>query len=294
MAKNEGVDIYVIPENFIEGGRILNGMFKTRNFIEAVALALAVGIPLWFIPYPSIAVKLSVLISVVLPVFIMGIIGINDSSLLEFLQQFVKWKKNKRIMIYNTNTRSRDVRPVEVVLSQELPKDKIVKTIDTWRENKRNKSTGETFIEGRDFVFDEEEVNTSYAAAENKLLAQDDTSSDETAEKKPKKERKRKNKKGKGRGENTETAEETVSTSDTEETNDTEAETVQGADTEATETENEPHEVSDKVEENSAKEGKIPAENDVKEQDDELDEEFIDVEAVTDETDDVFDIITGE
>ncbi len=289
MAKNEGVDIYVIPENFIEGGRILNGMFKTRNFVEAVALALAVGIPLWFIPYPSVAMKMSVLISVVLPVFIMGVIGINDSSLLEFLQQFLKWRKNKRIMIYNTNTRSRDVRPVEVVLSQELPKDKIVKTIDTWRENKRHKSTGETFIEGRDFVFDEE-VNTSYTAAENKLLSQDDT--DETAEKKPKKERKHKGKKAKD-GENTETAEETVSTSDTEEVDNTEAETAQEADTEPTETENEPHEVSDRAEENSAQEGKRPAKNDVQKQEDEFDK-FIDVEAVTDETDDVFDIITGE
>lgn len=37
--KNEERDIYTIPPNFIEGGTLMGGMFKTRNVIEAGILA---------------------------------------------------------------------------------------------------------------------------------------------------------------------------------------------------------------------------------------------------------------
>ena len=42
---HEDWDTYVIPPNFIEGGTLLGGLFKTRNVIEAGILALLVGIP---------------------------------------------------------------------------------------------------------------------------------------------------------------------------------------------------------------------------------------------------------
>lgn len=38
--RNEERDVYVIPPNFIEGGTLLGGMFKTRNVIEAGVLGL--------------------------------------------------------------------------------------------------------------------------------------------------------------------------------------------------------------------------------------------------------------
>lgn len=43
--RNEERDVYVIPPNFIEGGTLLGGMFKTRNVIEAGVLGLLVGLP---------------------------------------------------------------------------------------------------------------------------------------------------------------------------------------------------------------------------------------------------------
>lgn len=33
------LDVYVIPPNFIEGGKLFGGMFKMRNAIEAGILA---------------------------------------------------------------------------------------------------------------------------------------------------------------------------------------------------------------------------------------------------------------
>ena len=44
--KNEERDIYTIPPNFIEGGSLMGGMFKTRNVIEAGILAVLIGVPI--------------------------------------------------------------------------------------------------------------------------------------------------------------------------------------------------------------------------------------------------------
>lgn len=179
-------NVYIIPENFIEGGKVFNGMFKTRNFIEAVILSLLIGAPLMFlVPYPDFKTELSVLMMTVLPVFLIAVAGINGDSLVEFLIQFHKWRTNKRVMIYNGHTRSRAVRPADVMLAQELAKDKIVDTVDKWKEKRKQKNSKSTFVEGRDFEFiEDEEFSAAFMSTEKRILGED-------IEKKPKKKRKK-------------------------------------------------------------------------------------------------------
>ena len=43
--RQEETDIYVIPPNFIETGTIFGGTVKFRNAVEALLIALAIGIP---------------------------------------------------------------------------------------------------------------------------------------------------------------------------------------------------------------------------------------------------------
>ncbi len=43
--RQEERDTYIIPPNFIEGGTLMGGMFKTRNVIEAGILGAATGVP---------------------------------------------------------------------------------------------------------------------------------------------------------------------------------------------------------------------------------------------------------
>lgn len=192
MANNN--NIYIIPENFIDGGRIINGMFRTRNFIEAVIISFIIGFPLWMINYPSFQIKAAVLIIFVMPVFLIAAIGINDNSLVEFLQQFFKWKNNKRVMIFNGQTRSRAVRPADVVLAQELPKDKIVSAIDTWKENKRQKNANITYIEGEDFVFMDDDDEKSLFLSTEKRLIQEKEMKNHDESKKTNRRRKKKTK----------------------------------------------------------------------------------------------------
>lgn len=188
--------VYIIPENFIEGGRILN-LFSTRNFIEAVCLTLLVGVPLWMIPYPSFQIKIMVVLCVAAPIFMITATGINGDSIIQFIQQYRKWKKSKRIMLYNAQARPREVRAADVIMAQEQPKDKIVEAVETWQEKRKQKNADIDFVEGRDFVFlDDEEGYSSYVATEKKLLnssnKQDEPDAPK-AEKKPKRKRRRNN-----------------------------------------------------------------------------------------------------
>lgn len=182
--------VYIIPENFIEGGRVLN-MFRVRNFVEAIAITLAVGIPLWLIPYPSFQVKLMVVLCITAPLFLIAATGINGDSLIQFLQQYLKWRKAKRIMLYNAQARPREVRAADVMMAQELAKDKIVTAVENWQEKRRLKNTDISFVEGRDFVFiDDEENYSAYVSTERKLI-DTNTNDNNTASNEDTKKRKR-------------------------------------------------------------------------------------------------------
>ncbi len=43
----ERVNEYLIPMNFIDESRFLNGIFKTRNFVEGSIMGGTVGIIFW-------------------------------------------------------------------------------------------------------------------------------------------------------------------------------------------------------------------------------------------------------
>lgn len=188
MAKESRQNIYIVPDNFIEGGRILNGMFKTRNFIEAIILSLAIGIPLWIIPYSSITTKITVMISVIGPFFLIGIAGINGDSLIQFLQLLKKWRKNKRVMLYNNKVRIREVRPGDVMIAKEVAKDKFVKGFEDWKEKRKEKNRNVSYVEGIDFTFiEDDEFNSSFISTEKKLLGVEDKPKENKKDKKKKK-----------------------------------------------------------------------------------------------------------
>ena len=58
--KNEERDIYTIPPNFIEGGTLLGGMFRTWNVVEAGILAVAIGGPVLSLHF-SLTVRIIIL-----------------------------------------------------------------------------------------------------------------------------------------------------------------------------------------------------------------------------------------
>ena len=95
--RQEETDIYVIPPNFIETGTIFGGTVKFRNAVEALLIALAIGIPEFRLPV-TLTTKIIIACLTVLPLSLFAIIGINGESLSSFVINFFLYLKNRRVI----------------------------------------------------------------------------------------------------------------------------------------------------------------------------------------------------
>lgn len=106
--EHEELDVYVIPPNFVEGGKIFGGMFKLRNVFEAAVLGGAVTMLVLKIPV-SVTARIVIMCLTTLPISIFGLIGIEGESLTEFVINVIKFIRNRRT-VYRS-----DVEPDEEV-----------------------------------------------------------------------------------------------------------------------------------------------------------------------------------
>mgnify|MGYP004645490801 CR=1 FL=1 len=90
-------DIYLITPNFIEGGTLLGGMFKTRNVVEAAILAVVIGLPIFSLEL-SLTARIIILCLTALPIVLVALVGIGGSSLSSFILQFISYLRNRRIL----------------------------------------------------------------------------------------------------------------------------------------------------------------------------------------------------
>ena len=106
--KPEQLDTYVIPPNFIEGGTLMGGMFKTRNAIEAAILGAAIGLPVFHLGL-SLTTRIILLILTALPAAIFALIGIDGLSLSSFAAIFILYLRNRRLLTrsYEENEKKR-------------------------------------------------------------------------------------------------------------------------------------------------------------------------------------------
>lgn len=163
---------YLIPDNFIDESRIVNGIFKTRNFAEGVIMALAVALLANMIPTQSFETKVSVLVFACTPFFLLGIQGINGDTVSTFLRNALSWGKTKGIMLYNSQARALAQSPLDNMMEEEQLGDKVLDILDGIREKQRTRNGRHQLVEGQDFVFardadlegnylDEQEVDTN-------------------------------------------------------------------------------------------------------------------------------------
>ncbi len=94
-------DIYYIPVNFTDAGRVL-GLFELRNCIEAAVLAVpTVGLCTLIAnltPF-SLMVKLIISLCLLVPVCGFALVGIRDESLSRFLITYFHWRTSRRIAL---------------------------------------------------------------------------------------------------------------------------------------------------------------------------------------------------
>ena len=96
MEEKEYSNVYAIPANYTDSGKLLGGMVETRNAIEAVFLIGLVGYPeLMWIPVTA-TIKIVIMTVTLLPLGVVAVMGIDGDSLLQYLGHMIAFWRNTR------------------------------------------------------------------------------------------------------------------------------------------------------------------------------------------------------
>lgn len=96
LDEKEYNNIYAIPANYTDSGKILGGMLEPRNAIETVILVVLLGYPeLMLIPMPG-TIRIVVMTVTLLPTAIISMMGIDGDSLFQYLVHIVRYMTMKR------------------------------------------------------------------------------------------------------------------------------------------------------------------------------------------------------
>lgn len=93
---NEYENIFAIPANYTDSGKMLGGLLEPRNAIEALILLVVIGYPeLFLIPMPS-TLRIVVMTVTLIPTLILSAMGINGDSLFQYIGHMIKFLIKKR------------------------------------------------------------------------------------------------------------------------------------------------------------------------------------------------------
>ena len=95
--RHEIHDSYIIPPNFIESGTFMGGLLKVRNTLEAGAIALFIGFPIFHLPF-GLTTKIIICCLTVLPLSLLALIGIAGESLSSFVINFFRFLRCRRVL----------------------------------------------------------------------------------------------------------------------------------------------------------------------------------------------------
>jgi hypothetical protein len=108
MEEREYNNIYAIPANYTDSGKLLGGMLDTRNTIETCFLLLLIGYPqLMWLSLPA-AVTVVVMTVTLLPLGVIGLMGIGGDSLMQYVAHMVRFFIRRRKLHYKRIGRNYD------------------------------------------------------------------------------------------------------------------------------------------------------------------------------------------
>lgn len=96
MDEKEYSNVFAIPANYTDSGKILGGMLEPRNAVETVLLVALLGYPeLILIPMPGI-IRIVVMVLTLLPLAVVSMMGIDGDSLGQYLGHMISFVYNRR------------------------------------------------------------------------------------------------------------------------------------------------------------------------------------------------------
>lgn len=89
-------NVYAIPANYTDSGKILGGMLELRNALEAGILLLLVGyLELMWLPVAG-TIKIVIMTLTLLPLGVLAVMGIDGDSLFQCLCHVLAFAGNRR------------------------------------------------------------------------------------------------------------------------------------------------------------------------------------------------------
>ena len=89
-------NVYAIPANYTDSGKILGGMLSLRNILEALVLVVSIGfVELELIPMTD-TVRIIVMVITLLPISVVALMGIDGDSLFRYLSHIVNFLRHRR------------------------------------------------------------------------------------------------------------------------------------------------------------------------------------------------------
>lgn len=96
LDEREFSNVYAIPANYTDSGKILGGMLEPRNAIETIILVALVGYPeLILISMPG-TIRIVVMVLTLLPLAVISMMGIDGDSLGQYLGHMIAFLFNRR------------------------------------------------------------------------------------------------------------------------------------------------------------------------------------------------------
>lgn len=114
MDEREVSNVYAIPANYTDSGKLFGGMLETRNTIEAVILVALIGYPefMW-LPVPG-TIKVIIMVVTLLPLGVFALMGIAGDSLCQYFMHMCRhWIRRRKLHLrrigyrYETDQRTK-------------------------------------------------------------------------------------------------------------------------------------------------------------------------------------------
>lgn len=96
MDEKDYPNVYAIPANYTDSGKIFGGMLEMRNAIEALILVVALGYPELVLIPMSGTIRIVVMTVTLLPLGVLAMAGVDGDSLFQLLGHMLSFLFHKR------------------------------------------------------------------------------------------------------------------------------------------------------------------------------------------------------
>jgi hypothetical protein len=91
-------NVYAIPANYTDSGKLFGGMLEVRNTIEAIIILLIIGYPQLMWMNVPLMIKIVIMTVTLLPIGIISLMGVGGDSLIQFFIHVITfWMRRRRL-----------------------------------------------------------------------------------------------------------------------------------------------------------------------------------------------------